>query len=324
MSALVVPCLGRKIVNGIPHYLNRHPDGDLLIKYAIDGVFDEEVERLLVVLLSEDALEYEADEKVAKALVDYPVEVVLLDEMTSGPAETVYQTIKKVGIVGRMMVKDSDNHLAPNCLPKGNFVAGLDLNTWERDVHNLKSKSFLMLNEQRYLLDIIEKQIRSDVICAGLYGFNQASDFVTAYEHLDDDSFPIKSLYVSHIISYLIGYSGRVFRFVDAGEYETWGDERLWNDLQRDYAMYFIDLDNILDAEGQLGEGNRSRLKRLQDRGAAFVGYTVADEAYKIKAWKQLQDAGLNFIKIIYDCPYSERKALITSATDLDRKVIEL
>ena len=58
------------------------------------------------------------------------------------------------------MVKDVDNYLKIKNVPHGNFVAGLDLNTWERDVHNLRNKSFLILNEQGNLLDIIEKKVR--------------------------------------------------------------------------------------------------------------------------------------------------------------------
>ena len=36
MSTLIVPCVGRKIMNGIPQYLNRHPNGKLLIERSIE------------------------------------------------------------------------------------------------------------------------------------------------------------------------------------------------------------------------------------------------------------------------------------------------
>ena len=41
MSTLIVPCVGRKIMNGIPQYLNRHPNGKLLIERSIEGVFSD-------------------------------------------------------------------------------------------------------------------------------------------------------------------------------------------------------------------------------------------------------------------------------------------
>lgn len=324
MSTLIVPCMGRKQANGIPQYLNRHPNGKLLIERSIEGVYTDRYEKALIVLPAEDEEKFHSKSIIYHEVKSYPIEIVTLDEMTSGPAETVYEALRRTNITGSVVVKDADNYLRTEKVPQGNFVAGLDLNIWERDVHNLRNKSFLILNEQGNLLDIIEKQVRSDVICLGLYGFKRAEDFVKAYERLNDDSYPISRLYISHVISYLIGYSGRVFHYVSALEYENWGDERLWKDMQRDYTMYFIDLDNILGSDGTLSEKNKNKLLALQSRGASFVGYTVEDEDYKISALKAFKEAGLKFIKIVYGCPYSERREIIATDEDLENKVIEL
>ncbi|MBO5525546.1 MAG: hypothetical protein J5993_02225 [Clostridia bacterium] len=324
MSTLIIPCVGRKIENGIPQYLMRHPNGKLLIERSIEGVYQKDYERILIVLLKEDALKYNATEVIKSEIKDYPVEVLLLDEMTSGPAETVYRAINQASVTGAVVVKDADNYLKLDVTPTSNFVAGLDLNTWERDVHNLRNKSFLILNEQKNLLDIIEKQVRSDVICLGLYGFKRAEDFLKAYEHLNDASYPIAKLYVSHIISYLIGRYGKVFHYIEAKEYENWGSDRLWKDMQRDYTLYFIDVDHVLSADGQLSDSNKEKLALLQRRGASFIGYTVHDEGYKNTALQVLMDAGLKFIKIVYGCPYSISKEIIDSEESLTNKVIEL
>ena len=214
MSTLIVPCLGRRIVNELPQYLHRHPQGKLLIEHSIEGIFSKEYEKILIVLLKEDIEKYHADTLIKEELKKYPVEIIILKNMTSGPAETVYMAIQKANITGPVVVKDVDNYLKIADVPQGNFVAGLDLNTWERDIHNLRNKSFLILNEQGNLLDIIEKKVRSDVICLGLYGFNKAEDFVKAFRRLNDVSYPISRLYISHVISYLIGYKGRVFHYI--------------------------------------------------------------------------------------------------------------
>ncbi len=324
MRTLIVPCVGRKIINGIPQYLNRHPDGKLLIERSIEGVYSEEYQKIYIVILASDEQEYSAKTIINNEVKKYPIEFIELDKMTSGPAETVYQCIKKADINGAFVVKDADNYLKTNTIPQGNFVAGLDLNTWERDIHNLRNKSFLIVNEQGNLLDVIEKQVRSDVICLGLYGFKKSDEFINAYERLNDSGYPISKLYLSHIISYLIGYSSRVFRYVESLEYENWGDERLWQEMQRDYAMYFVDLDNILGKNDSISESNKIKLAALKERGASFVGYTVENEEYKIKANKILKNAGFDFIKIIYGCPYSEKKEVIACGIDLENKVIEL
>lgn len=324
MSTLIVPCMGRRLVNGIPQYLNRHPNGKLLIERSIEGVYTDQYEKVLIVLLSEDEEKFHSKSIILHEVKNYPIEILDLDKMTTGPAETVYEALRRSNIKGAVVVKDADNYLSTEKVPQGNFVAGLDLNKWERDIHNLRNKSFLIVNEQGNLLDIIEKQVRSDVICLGLYGFNKAEDFIKAYEHLNDASYPINKLYVSHVISYLIGYYGRVFHYVPSLLYENWGDERLWKDMQRDYTLYFIDLDHILGTDGVLAEDNKMKLTTLQNRGASFVGYTVENENYKIEALKVLREAGLNFIKIVYGCPYSEKKEIIASEEELEKKVIEL
>ena len=221
MSTLIIPCLGRKIINEKPQYLNRHPNGKLLIERSIEGVFNEDHQKVLIVLLESDVIEYKAKDIILSELKNYPIEIVTLEKMTQGPAETVFETIKKAQLSGAIVVKDSDNYLKTQTAPNGNFVAGLDLNEWEHDVQNLKSKSFLIVNEQGNLLDIIEKKICSDVVCLGLYGFNKAEDFVRSYKHLSNSNYPISRLYLSHVISYLIGYYGRVFYCATTSEYEN-------------------------------------------------------------------------------------------------------
>lgn len=325
MRTLIIPCLGRKLINGMPQYLLRHPNGKLLVERCFEGIFPEEYHRILIAVLQSDIDEYHADTAILAALGDkYPAEIATIPAMTSGPAETVYAVLKSKAVTGSVVVKDSDNYLQLEKRISGNFVAGLDLNDWDRDIRNLRNKSFLILNEQKNILDVIEKQIKSDVICLGLYGFSNAEHFVKAYERLSDGSYPINRLYVSHIISYLIGYAGKVFRYISAMEYENWGDERLWRDMQRDYTLYFVDLDHILGESGEFLNVHREKLRTLQKRGASFVGYTTHDEGYKIMALQALEDAGLRFIKVIYGCPYSAEKEFINSALDLEKKVISL
>lgn len=325
MSTLILPCVGRKFIDGKPQYIVRHPNGKLLLERSIEGIFPENYEKILVVLLKEDVKKYNVRVLIENEIGNnYPIEVVELPEMTLGPAETVYQAIKLKGIEGQVVVKDSDNYIRIPEHMTANFVAGLDLNEWEKDIHNLRDKSFLILNEQKNVLDVIEKQIKSDVICLGLYGFKKAESFITAYEKLNDESYPINRLYISHIISYLIGYSGKVFRYTSALEYENWGDGRLWKDMQRDYTLYFIDLDNVLGESGVLKEMHKEKLGILQARGASFIGYTTHDEGYKTVALQVLEEAGLEFIKVVYGCPFSEVKEIIDTDEVLERKVIEL
>lgn len=315
---LIIPCGGRKNLCEKPRYLTRHPNGMLLLEWCMAGICPQSFDRIIAVLLQSDVDMYSADKVLMRELEkEYPLEVVVLPKETAGPADTVYQAITTAKVTGPVVVKDVDNHvLVPSeCIVWGNFVAGLDLNLWERDIHNLRSKSFLLLNEQGNLLDIIEKQIRSDVICLGLYGFKRAEDFVDAYHKLNDASYPITKLYVSHIISYLIGYYGTVFRYVASAAFEDWSDKRHWSELQNNRAMYFLDLDGV-NAVGKLQE--------LQKRGANFVGYTVKDKIAGKQVVETLKMGGISLLEVIYNCPWSGVKRILETNMDLDHRLLEL
>lgn len=315
---LIIPCAGRKNRDEKPRYLMRHPNGLPLLEWCMAGINPVGFDRIIAVLLQTDVERFKADTILIDELGEkYPLEVLVLPEETAGPADTVYQAIVMAGVSGPMVVKDVDNHvLVPDeLLVQGNFVAGLDLNLWERDIHNLRSKSFLLLNEQGNLLDIIEKQIRSDVICLGLYGFKRAEDFVSAYRKLNDPDYPITKLYVSHVISYLIGYYGKVFRYVAAREYEDWSDKRHWNELQSRYALYFIDLDGV---------NSIGHLRRLQNRGAVFVGYTVKDQAAGQRMATAMASEGIRLLDVVCQCPYSGVKDILETNADLERIMLDM
>ena len=236
MSTLIVPCMGKKKIDGIPQYILQHPCGKMNLLRCVEGIWSEQYDKLLVVLGREDEEKFPVERIIRDAFKSHPIEIVILDEDTSGPAETVYQAIKKANITGAIVIKDNDSYIQAE-VPEGNFVVGLDLNTWEKDIYNLRNKSFLLINEQKNILDIIEKRICSPVIGIGLYGFKHSSNFVKAYERLNDPNYPITGLYISHIISYLIGYSNKVFRYVNATEYENWGSDRLWRELKEEYEV---------------------------------------------------------------------------------------
>lgn len=320
MRNLIIPCAGRGLLNGVPKYLTRHPDGKLLVRKCIEGLPGGVFDRILVAILKKDIEIYEADSVVKKAFLDMPeVEVIVLPEETAGPVETIYQTICIGNIVGTIVIKDSDNYLQVAEIKYRNFVAGLDLNEWQRDVHNLRNKSFLILNEQKQILDVFEKKFKSDVISVGLYGFADVEDFVLAYEKLNDPSYPIKKLYVSHIISYLIGYSQKVFHYIPCLDYENWGNEKVWNHVQKEYATYFIDLDRL-----KIDEKILKYMEQLQSRGATFIGFTAGSDEKKAEIFQVVEASGVRFKEIVFGCSYSNVKVILDSETQLTSISYEL
>lgn len=312
MKTLIVPCAGRSMLHDKPKYLARHPEGKLLVQKCIEGIPAEAFDRILFTILHKDADAYQSDRIILDSFEEMPVEVVVLQEETSGPAETVYQTLRMAHVQGAVVIKDCDNFLRVDNLEYRNFAAGLDLNEWDRDVHQLRNKSFLILNEQKQILDVFEKQFKSDVICLGLYGFGDTEDFITAYEKLNNSCYPIQKLYVSHIISYLIGYSQRVFRYVPCTEYENWGNEKVWNDVQKAYTTYFVDLDNVTADETSM-----KQMATLFRRGAKLVGFTVHGEESKNALIVRAAEYGFVFLDIVCGASYSSIKRVVKNSSDL-------
>ena len=323
MNYLIVPCLGRLIVDGLPQYLQRHPDGKLLFEKSIEGLPKDIYDRIIVAVLQNDIESYRADKAIMESLTKaYPISFHVFSSLTSGPAETIYRTIKECNLNGSIIVKDCDNYICLSEKPIGNFVVGLDINTWKEEIFFLKQKSFLIINEQNTILDIIEKQIKSSIISLGLYGFNNSEDFVCSYERLSDVNYHIDKLYVSHIISYLIGYNERIFRYISASNYENWGNVSLWNKIKKDRSIYFISYDAFFVTNEMIIDDNKkTRLYFLQRQGAFFVWFTSLDEAERNHIEDRLRRQGLNVKQIIFNCPMFVEKTIIDSIESLEKAI---
>lgn len=240
MKTLIVPCAGNRKINDIPLFLNKYSDGKLLAIKSIEGIYPEKYDRIIYVVLKEVEEKYNVTETLTKLLNN--IEVIVLDDITTGPAETVYQTLKKANISGEFVVRDSHAYVKINEKMSGNFIGGLDLLEYDKTVDNLRYKSFIKLNEQNQVLDIVEKQFCSNTISVGIYGFSSAIEYINTYEHLINSKYPIEKIYLSHIISYLIGYNAKIFSCVNVVEYEDWSTLNMWKLRQ----LIMVDLDGTL------------------------------------------------------------------------------
>ena len=323
MRTLIVPCAGSKNIDKIPIFLNRHPDGELLAIKSIIDIYPETYDRIIYVITDQIEKKYNVSSILKNENKGrYPIEISILEQDTLGPAMTVYQTIKNAKVSGEFAIRDSHAFLKLKENYYGNFIAGLDLTKYKRTIDNLKNKSFLILNEQKNALDIIEKHFCSDVVSVGLYGFKKTEDFLMAYEHLDDSDYPIEKKYVSHIISYLIGYKQRVFHAVDVSEYEDWSTEYSWSKIQKSHANCFLNLDEIFEDGSHLSDEIIFDLQKLSKSGVAFIGFT-----YKKceSEWSQyLRDNGINVINTICGCNYSRCNITACNAEVIRNMVLDL
>lgn len=324
MRTLIVLCAGPYMVDDIPLYLQRHPDGKLIAEKTIEGIYPENYDRIIYAILQEADNKHHSKEIILSELGSrYPAEVILLPEKTRDPVETVYRTLEIGNVDGEIVLRDSHNFIRTGQDHKGNFIAGLDLITYERPIEELRTKSFLVLNEQRQVLDIVEKRFCSDVISVGLYGFKKASDFKLAYEHLRDPNYSIQKLYVSHIISYLIGYQQHVFHSVNTTFFEDWATLSAWNRVQKRYSTCFLDLDGICGREMIFESKVISALKKASSNGCRFIAYTKKTDAETTVLSEYLRGNMINIQAIITGCTFSKSRVLIEDKQELDKLILE-
>ena len=132
MRTLIVLCAGGRVINNLPVFLNRHPDGKILAEKAIEGIFAESYDEVIFTILKSINDKYQV-EKILNAEISghNNIRIYELDKPTSGPAESVYLTIKGANIEGEFAVRDSLNGITISNKITGNFVAGLDLTKYE-------------------------------------------------------------------------------------------------------------------------------------------------------------------------------------------------
>ncbi len=158
---------------------------------------------------------------------------------TSGPAETLYQTLKREAIEGSIIVKDCDTLTLVSDLPVGNYVSGIDVN--ELKISPIRKKASYLVVSNSKILDIVEQDIRSNIISTGIYSFQSAIDFCFAYEFLINSFYRHNvCLYISHIISYLIGTQKNDFKFLNSSYF--YEDEP----PQKKKGLIIVDLDGTL------------------------------------------------------------------------------
>lgn len=324
MKSILVLCGDNRIIDGGPFLTMLYADGKMTAEKVIEGVFPEEYDRIIYVITEEFEKKFDVSAALRRRMGNiYPIEIVRLKGKTCGPAETAYRAILQADVSGELAIRDSHNFIRLACKASGNYIVGLDLSQYEHTIDNLRSKSFIRLNEQRKVLDIVEKKFCSDIISCGLYGFSNAADFAMAYEKLHGSMYSIEKLYVSHIIAYLIGYLNKVFHVVDAAYFEDWATSSSWARVQNWHATYFIDYDTVCGGNVPIDKQVLHKLQRASRNGGFIVLFTSAtdlDTGGLKNYFEQNQIMVGGFIK---GCSFSNVQKIVSSRKQLESLILE-
>lgn len=294
-----------------------YPDGKLMLQKSIEGLMITVPHRIIITIVKEHCQKYDADIILKQAFGD-KVEICVLNDYTASQSETVFLSIQKMNVQGGFIAKDCDGYVKLTIDDFDNFLVGVDLRK-NREITNVAQKSFLILNEQNMIIDIIEKSVCSNIINIGVYGFRSSEEFTQYYEIVNRAWSSEKGeIYLSHVISYMIGKMN-YFSYREVTEYEEWGVISDWAKALKQRRTFFIDIDGIIfknkgqhgrlnwDTEDEPIESNIKTIKRLVNEGAQIIFCTARSERFRKKLEASLSRLGINYHAIIMGCNHSQR-----------------
>ena len=308
---IIMPAAGlsTRFPNMRPKYTLTDYSGKMMFEKAIAPLIKKH--HITIGLLEEHEEKYNISKYVEQEYGD-AISVIILKERTTGPADTVYQILKKINLEPseEILIKDCDSFFEHEYQP-GNYVCVSSIKHHEI-LKRLGSKSFIISNDQGIINGIIEKQVVSDKFCVGGYKFESAEMFINAFDALK--SAHVNEIFVSHIIEECLNNKNifkesMVWDYADVGTAEEWFE-------YNDKAVIFCDIDGTLvkaqarhayeEAPEPLAQ-NVSRLLEMQAQGSLIIFTTARPERIHTHIENMLKTLGFVNFKLITGLPNTKR-----------------
>ena len=240
------------------------------------------------------------------------IKFIILNKLTKGPADTVYQILKRMKINSKkeILIKDCDTFFNRDNT-KGNVVSVVDI----KDLNilkNLKGKSFIKINKENIIIDIVEKKIVSDLFCCGGYKFKSKEEFVYSFNKIK--KIVSGEIFVSHVIQQMIN-DDKIFTFTKVKNYTDVGTFDEWYDYNQ-IPVIFCDIDGtIIKAQKRdeykmkpkLLKNNIKKIQDLASRGSQILFVTSRPQNAFKDTNKMLTNLGFSNYKLIMGLLNSKR-----------------
>ena len=238
--------------------------------------------------------------------------IVLLPEQTDSQSETVYTFLSGYDLDGFVFIKDSDGFYRCD-VEERNQVAYFDLN--DMDDINARTKSYVDLDVNDVVTNIVEKKVISSTFSSGGYGFADAKEFCKTFEKLQDMD---GECYISHIIFEMM-LSGSTFYGTKTTDFKDWGTLDAWNKYKSQYKCLFVDIDGTLITNsshhfppyvgsGEPIENNIDFIAELHEQGKTKIVLTTSrPEKFRQLTITELQTKGIPFDELVMGLPHCQR-----------------
>jgi hypothetical protein len=308
---VIIPCAGAssRFPNMRPKYLLTDYAGRLMVQNAAEHYIDEN--HVTIVIIKEHDEKYKSKKKLEE-LFGNKVNVVVLDEPTSGPADTVYQAIKlsKINLQSQLLIKDCDSFYKTQ-KKEGNVIYIAKLSNHPQ-IRTAGFKSYTLTNNEGAITSVIEKKIVSDHFCVGGYQFKTTQNFINAFDGFSFNFSPQNELFVSNIVNYSISqgdlfFENEVEEFIDVGTANDWFH-------YNNKPTYFCDIDGtIVKSKFDYHEPyeaiweNISPLLEEKARGCKIIFTTSRPERFRKKTLDMLSELGFGDCELIMGLHHSKR-----------------
>ncbi len=313
---VVVPCCGMstRFPNMRPKWMLNDFDGRLMVQAAIEGL-PVRPKDVIISILSEVEEAYKVSTGLRRAIGE-ELQICILPKRTRNQPETVARTIEVMKIDEAVFVKDSDNRFSLKRLEQNsNYVCFETLQHF--DVINPRNKSYLQMNQDGLVIQIVEKKVISSHFSVGGYYFRDAREYLKYFRELESQLPKEEDLYLSHIMNYMIS-EGQTIAAEQVTDYEDWGTLEDWRRARSQRRTFFIDLDGILFKNGaeffeplwgttEAIPENIAAVKQLLRKGNRVFITTARPEKYRVVTMGQLKEQGLESVELVMGCGNSQR-----------------
>lgn len=270
--------------------------------------------RIYVGVLREHEIKFDISDFI-KHEFGSSVNLIVLDNRTAGPADTVNEILKlsQIPTYNSIFIKDCDsffNHVPLN----GNYICVSKLQD-KNQIFQPAGKSYVLTDENSLIQKIVEKEIVSDTYCVGGYKFDSVSSFISSFETVR--TLVPGEIFVSHVIKHLlsIGYpfsAVPITNYIDVGTMKDWLD-------YNNKPVVFCDIDGTIIRNQQRYGGNNyytepvplsnniNVILKMQGNGSQIIFTTARPEEYRSITESTLKNLGFDKFQLIMNLDNSSR-----------------
>jgi hypothetical protein len=300
---VIFPAAGIRNADELPYIFDKIPNGNTLLAENIKRLPIRYISAVFVVIPQFIEQKYAIRKLLQLEMTaigcTIPLTVLELQKETNSEPETVAETIKQCCIKGQFLVKDPDNLFDFDDVEKnGVCIFPLDMleNVTPAD------KSYVEVDDNQYISNIIEKKIISRFFCTGGYFFEDADIYIKFYESIATQG----QLYMSHVI-YAMLLDKIPFRPVPVKSVIDLGSKKKWQIYKQKFATLFID--------EKIAENNGTIINDLSQSLFCRIVITSANKDIT-EIEQRFKEKNINFHSVIGDV-YTHHQIIITNDEQL-------